>query len=167
MHCRNSSLILTSIQWPGVHLLTKASLTDGFSTGTECLIIGYWILATTTTRAGKQSSQKVKKSAPTHCQHVCVCEKEEVKETSDFRKSIHLPAWRTSSFYVRFFCGVCSHTGYADADFPFLFSPRWRENRVGKDMLQAPLRDTQSGEEIFHNDRKIVRFFCSRHHPRF
>lgn len=73
MHCRNSSLILTSIQWPGVHLLTKASLTDGFSTGTECLIIGYWILATTTTRAGKQSSQKVKKSAPAHCQHACVC----------------------------------------------------------------------------------------------
>lgn len=30
---------------------------------------------------------------------VCV----RVKETSDFRKSIHLPAWRTSSFYVRFF----------------------------------------------------------------
>lgn len=44
---------------------------------------------------------------------------------------------------------------------PFCFHHAGGKTGLGKDMLQTPLRDTQSGEEIFHNDRKIALFLQS------
>lgn len=93
---------------------------------------------------------------------VCV----RVKETSDFRKSIHLPAWRTSSFYVRFFFVAFALTqDMLMLTFPFCFHHAGGKTGLGKTCFKPRCGLLKVAKRFFTMIGKLLVFFLQSPPP--